>query len=131
MIAMAETTQPRILMIDDDKLFVDLMMRRFEREALPVEWVASAEEALKLLDQGMQPGLVLLDLHLPGMDGFEFLEKIRAMPQTAKLPVMVLSNFNDPEDLARTKSFGVLGHVQKVSLEPSELVAMVRKTLQT
>jgi len=67
---------------------------------------------------------------LPGMSGYDLLEKIRNEPATAKLPVIVLSNFTEPEDLERSKALGVLRHIQKVSLTPAEIVDAVRGALK-
>lgn len=117
-------------MVEDDQLFGDIITRRFIAESLQVKRVASGEEALRVLQSERKPDLLLLDIHLSNMDGFEFLEKLRSSPVTEKLPVIVLSNFNDPKDLERSKSLGVLQHIQKVSLTPAEVVDVVRKALE-
>jgi CheY-like chemotaxis protein len=119
-----------VLMVEDDLLLADIYEKRFVAESIQIAHARSAEEALEQLERGPKPDLVLLDLHLAGMSGFEFLEKIRNDPPTAKLPVIVLSNFSDPEDLEKTKEYGVLRHIQKVSLTPAELVETVREELQ-
>jgi len=120
---------PLVLLVEDDPLLASIIARRFVAESLHVERAASGEEALQLLEKGQKPDLMLLDIHLPGMSGFDVLEKIRAAPNTSKLPVIVLSNFNGPEDVERSKSLGVLKHIQKVSLTPAEIVDVVREEL--
>lgn len=127
---MAESNGPLILMVEDDQLLSSIVAQKFVKESLQVERAASAEEAMQVLQQPRKPDLLLLDIHLPGENGFEFLEQIRAMPEFAKLPVIVLSNFNAAEDLQRGKELGVLRHVQKVTLTPAEIVDMVRDTLK-
>lgn len=126
---MAETPKPLILMVEDDQLLSSIIAQRFVRESLRVERAATAEEAMKLLRQSEKPDLLLLDIRLPDMNGLDLLEQIRANPATAGLPVIVLSNFNAPEDLKRSKDLGVLQHIQKVSLTPAEIVEVVGKAL--
>lgn len=121
---------PLILMVEDDQLLASIIMRRFSAESLRVERASSGEEAMQILQKEGKPDLLLLDIRLPGMNGFDFLEKIRSSPATEKLPVIVLSNFNEPEDIERSKQLGVLQHIQKVSLTPAEVVDVVRKALE-
>lgn len=119
-----------MLLVDDDQLLSSIIARRFAAESFLVEQAGSAEEALQMLQKEGKPDLLLLDIHLPGMNGFDFLEKLRATPGMEHLPVIVLSNFVDPEDVERSKQFGVLQHIQKVSMTPAEVVETVKKTIQ-
>jgi CheY-like chemotaxis protein len=129
---MEDKAGPLILMVEDDQLLASIIGRRFIAESFRVEHAASGEEALRLLqaENAAKPDLLLLDIHLTGMSGFEFLEQVRSSPITVKLPVIVLSNFNEPADLERSKQLGVLQHIQKVSLEPAEVVEVVRNAIK-
>lgn len=120
---------PFVLLVDDDKLFGGIISRRFGAESVRMVHVTSGQDALRILQQEDKPDLLLLDLQLAGMEGFELLEKIRAEPAISKLPVVVLSNFNDPADVERGKTLGVLRHIQKVTLTPREVVDMAREVL--
>jgi CheY-like chemotaxis protein len=126
---MADVTEPLILMIEDDKLLGTIFTQKFASNEMRFIRAASGEEALQLLGEGKRPDLVLLDIHLPGMGGYEFLKKVRDDPATKELPVIVFSNFNSPEDIAQSKALGALRHIQKVTLTPLEVVNAVREEL--
>jgi CheY-like chemotaxis protein len=121
--------EPLILMVEDDKLLGTIFTQKFASNEMQFIRAASGEEALQLLGEGKKPDLVLLDIHLSGMDGYEFLKKIRDDPATAALPVIVFSNFNAPEDIAQSKALGALRHIQKVTLTPAEVIDVVREEL--
>jgi CheY-like chemotaxis protein len=127
---MDERTLPLILMVDDDQLFGRIVAQKFAAAPFRFAVAQSAQETLQMLGQGDMPALVLLDIHMTGTDGFVLLEKIRAMPATAGLPVIVLSNFNEPKDIERSRQLGALRHIQKVSLTPQEIVDMVSEVLE-
>jgi CheY-like chemotaxis protein len=126
---MTDATEPLILMIEDDKLLGTIFTNKFASNEMRFMRAASGEEALQMLGEGKKPDLVLLDIHLSGMDGYEFLKMIRDDPATAELPVIVFSNFNAPEDIAKSKALGALRHIQKVTLTPAEVVDAVREEL--
>jgi CheY-like chemotaxis protein len=126
---MTDAAEPLILMVEDDKLLGTIFTNKFASNEMRFMRAASGEEALQLLGEGKMPDLVLLDIHLSGMDGYEFLKMIRDDPATAELPVIVFSNFNAPEDIAKSKALGALRHIQKVTLTPAEVVDAVREEL--
>lgn len=125
---MTENGAPLILMVEDDKLLGTVVAQKFGLESFRVIRAVSGADALRML-QVEKPDLLLLDLHLPDMNGLDLLEQIRAVPATEKLRVIVLSNYNDPADIERGKKLGVLRHVQKMTLTPAEVVDMVREVL--
>lgn len=116
-------------MVDDDKFLAGIIEQKLILEKFQVERAANAGEAMQLLSQEKKPDLVLLDIQLAGENGLDFLEKIRAMPEFAKLPVIVLSNYTDDQVVERSKHLGVLRHIQKVTLTPSEVAEVVKTEL--
>jgi two-component system OmpR family response regulator len=124
-----EAEHPLILIVDDDKFLAGIVEQKLVLEKFQVERADTADEATRLLQQGKRPDLVLLDIQLPGKSGLDMLEELRGKPEFYKLPVIVLSNFNQPEDVERGKKLGVLRHIQKVTLTPSEVVDVVRSAL--
>jgi len=101
----------------DDALLVKKHMP--SREDLALHWVMDGEEAVQYLERkgGFQdvaaPDLIVLDLRLPGMDGFKFLEWCRSAGPNPRTPVMVLSVSGVPEDLRRAQSLGVTSYLTK------------------
>ena len=124
-----ESAQPLVLMVEDDQLLSSLLAHKLTAETLRVIHVPTGEEALQVLQRDEKPNLMLLDIRLPGIDGFTVLEKMRADPTTTAIPVIVLSNFGEKSDLERSRKLGVLQHIVKISLTLDEVATVVRNAL--
>jgi two-component system response regulator RegX3 len=114
----------KVLIIEDVKELADLMALYLSKEGLEVESRDNAEDALQLLEN-TEPDLIILDLNLPGMDGFEFLQTYRKKRST---PVMIVSARNADEDLISGFSGGADEFVTK-PFSPRVLAARVRALL--
>ena len=107
-----------VLHVEDDELDA-LNVQRFVRGTDLVSgfhYATDGVEALELLRSGSLPLndlVILLDLHLPRMDGFEFLRELRADPELRHLPVVVLSTSEDEEDLGTAYALNVAGYLVK------------------
>lgn len=115
-------TVKRILLVEDNADDVDLTLRAFSRSTIPQEIVVarSGEEAsLQLFGEAGQPGpavlpaLVLLDLQLPGIDGFGVLHRIRADVRTRLLPVVILTSSAERVDLVKAYKLGANSYIRK------------------
>jgi two-component system response regulator RegX3 len=113
--------QGKILIIEDVKELADLMALYLTREGFEIREVKSAEEGLDILE-AWKPELIILDINLPGMDGFEFLQKIRP---GNKIPVLIVSARDSDEDLISGLSGGADEFVTK-PFSPNVLAARVR-----
>jgi CheY-like chemotaxis protein len=90
-----------VLVVDDDPAIREMVRRGLEREGIPVVEAEHGRAALSRL-AAPRPALILLDLMMPEMDGFEFLETLRGLPEFAAIPVVVLTSRDlTPEDRAR------------------------------
>ncbi len=85
------STVRRILLVDDDGAVRALLAEMFELEGLEVTAAASGEEALRALEEGPLTGLVVLDMNMPGISGAEVLERMKANPLWATIPVAAIS----------------------------------------
>jgi len=103
----------RILIVEDDEDLVSLSTRWLEREGYTVEHAGDGEAALELLDNDPLPALVLLDVMLPKIDGFELLRRIRADARTKTLPVMMMTSFSRDRDAARGRELGANDYIVK------------------
>ena len=103
----------RILIVEDDEDLVSLSTRWLEREGYTVEHAADGEAALELLAYDPLPTLVLLDVMLPKIDGFELLRRIRADERTKALPVMMVTSFSRDRDAARGRELGANDYLVK------------------
>ncbi len=118
---------PKILLIDDDPKAVKLMGYILHKEGYEITPALSGKEALGLLDKE-KFDLVILDIMMPEMDGYEVCRRIRANPATAKTPVIMLTAKAMPEDRIAGYEAGADHYITKPVL-PAELVATVKALL--
>ncbi len=115
---------PKVLIIEDDKFIGKAMKYKFEEKKFKVDAVRTAEEGLELLKTEKKlPDVIVLDILLPGIDGYEFLRRVKSDERLGKIPVIVASNL--PEDEQGTA--GTTDYIVKSDLDLDELVA---KTLR-
>ncbi|NQU99523.1 response regulator [bacterium] len=120
--------KPTILLVEDDPFLSSVLRMKLEKELFKVVRAADGDEALNfLIEQGVKPDLILLDLILPKKNGFEVLETIRQDPLLEKLPVIIISNLGQPSDIERGKALGVIDYFIKARLSVEELVNKVKK----
>lgn len=117
-----------VLVAEDDRVTAKLLEHRLSREAeLKVihctdgldAWEVAANENISL---------AILDVQLPGLDGFALLSRLRATPRTAAVPVIMLTSLADEEDVVRGLELGANDYVVK-PFSPAELMARVRRLL--
>jgi CheY-like chemotaxis protein len=76
-----------------------------------------------------KPAIILLDILLPHMDGFEFLEKIKADPALRSIPILVITNMSGREDVERANSLGATGYLIKAHALPKDVVRKIQSIL--
>lgn len=120
--------KPQIMIIEDVEEMASLEKMYLSKSDMEAKTYSTAEDALSDLDNGFVPDLVLLDLNLPGMSGFEFLKKFRDKFDT-NIPVMILSARDADEDIVNGLGFGADDFVTK-PFSPRVLVARVEASLR-
>jgi DNA-binding response OmpR family regulator len=122
--------KPTILLVEDDPFLSSILQLKLDKENFKTIRAADGEEALNLLiEQGIKPDVILLDLILPKKNGFEVLETIRQDPTLEKLPVIIISNLGQPSDIDRGKALGVIDYFVKAKLSVDELVNKVKEEI--
>ncbi len=117
-----------ILVIEDDKLLADLIHQKLSSEKFEVKTVVDAQEGLKIMEE-KQPDLVLLDLILPGFDGFEFISRLKRHPKLSVVPVIILTNISNKEDIERAMALGVKDFLVKADFGLAGIVERIKKVL--
>lgn len=121
----------KILIVEDDKFLRELLQSKLSKEEdFTVVVAEDGEKGLKKA-QEEGPDLVLLDLILPGMDGFEVLKKIKENPAIADTKVIVLSNLGQKEDVERAINLGATDYMVKAHFTLDEIIEKARKVLQS
>lgn len=120
----------KVIIVDDDSAFVESLKRHLTDAGFVVFGAADGEEGLRLIKMH-KPAMILLDLLMPVKDGFAVLKEKHADRDIAPIPVIVVSESNDPKNIDDALSYGVRDYVVKSSLEPRELIEKIRLQLDT
>lgn len=117
-----------VLVVEDDTFLADLYKTKFELEGFKVFSAYDGEKGLELAKK-QHPDIILLDLMLPKMNGFEVLEGIKADPALGKIPVLLLTNLSQKADVDRGLSLGANDFLIKAHFMPSEVVTKIKTIL--
>lgn len=117
-----------VLVVEDDKFLRGLFVRKLFSCGLKVESAVDAKGAFEILER-WKPDLILLDLILPDIDGFEILSRLKKDERFAAIPVTILSNLGEQKDIDRAMSLGAQGFMVKVNFNLEEIAAHVQETL--
>jgi two-component system response regulator MprA len=107
-----------VLLIDDDVDIVATVRMILQRDGWDVTAAGDGAEGLAVLRGGLRPNVILLDLMMPGVNGWEFCDAVRADPELQGVPVVVVSGAGDVDEKAA--AVGAVGHLRK----PFELSAL-------
>lgn len=119
----------RILIIEDDKFLRDLISQKLKKEGFGILEAVDGESGLRIVAEE-HPDLILLDLILPGLDGFEVLKRLKQNAGTASIPVIVLSNLGQKEDMDRARAAGAEDFMVKAHFTPGEIVSKIKAILK-
>lgn len=119
----------KILIIEDDKFLRELIIQKLGKEGFDLAEAADGEEGVRKMKEE-KPNLVLLDLILPGIDGFEVLRRAKADKELAPIPVVILSNLGQKDDIDKGIGLGAADYLIKAHFTPGEIVSKIKETLQ-
>ena len=118
----------RILLVEDDRFLRKAAETTLKRNGFEVSTAIDGEDALRSIREEA-PDLILLDLIMPKVQGFEVLRIVKADPVTAGIPIIILSNLGQDRDVERALEHGAAAYFIKANLSLDELVKQVRRTL--
>ena len=125
---MPETSR-RILLAEDDRLLRKAAEATLKRKGFTVFTAEDGEEAFRVAKAEL-PDLVLLDLIMPKRQGFDVLRDLKGCPETAHIPVIVLSNLGQERDIHQAMESGAIAYYVKANLSLESLVKRVEEALQ-
>lgn len=117
-----------VLIVEDDEFLRALAAKRLDKDGFNVQVAVDGENAVATAKQ-VKPDLIVLDLILPGLDGFEVLEKIKADEALKPVPVIVFSNLGQKEDVERAQYLGAASFLVKSNFTLDDLLEKVREQL--
>jgi len=118
----------KVLVVEDDKFLRELLVRKLFGEGFDIQSAIDSEGAFEILSK-WTPEIILLDLILPGEDGFTILEKLKADTKLASIPVIILSNLGQQEDIDKAMSLGASDFMVKANFTLDEIIEKIIKAL--
>lgn len=126
----AGQTHARVLVIEDDPLLIELLEKKFRQEHYETASALNAGDARRVLEHG-GIDLILLDLVLPGLDGLSLLKELKANDATRHIPVVIISNLGQKEEVDVGLAAGAVAYVVKAQATPDDIVKKVSEFLPT
>ncbi|MBU0546593.1 MAG: response regulator [Patescibacteria group bacterium] len=118
----------KILLIEDEKIMVDILQRKLTKEGYDISVANNGKEGLRVMKE-INPDLILLDIIMPEMSGFEVMEEMRKDSKLNKIPLIVISNSGQPVEINRVKKLGAEDWLIKTEFDPQEVLEKVRKQI--
>ena len=120
-----------LLLVEDDPFIFEIYQRKFSLEGHTIVGAHSGEEALQKLQDAEtpRPDIILCDVIMPGMGGFEFLRRKVELPTVKDIPVIMLTNVAEREHFDLAEKYGAIGYIIKANYTPSDVLRKVGKFL--
>jgi len=121
--------KPIIILIEDEEMLSDMYETKFAKEGYVIKKALEGETGLVLVKEE-KPDLILLDIIMPKLDGFSVLKKIKEDLKTKDVPVVLLTNLGQDEDIKKGMKLGAVGYLVKANLTPSQVLDKVKEYLK-
>jgi len=118
----------KVLIIEDDQFLAELITKKLDDEGFEVVYAADGEKGWQAI-QKEKPGLILLDLLLPGIDGFEVMENVKKDTELSKIPIIIISNYGQESKIQRAMSLGAKDYLVKANFTTGEIADKVRSVI--
>lgn len=122
--------RPQVVVVEDDDILASFLVQRLTLEHMnPIRYANGVDAVSGIVTAPKKVDLILLDISLPDIDGFELLKRISAFQAVAQIPVIIVSNFSQEADIAWGKKLGVKKFLNKASVTPVEIVTIASEVL--
>ncbi len=118
-----------VVLIEDEEMLSNMYETKFIKEGFNIKKALDGETGFKLV-QEENPDLILLDIIMPKLDGFSVLRKLKEDPKTKNVPVVLLTNLGQDEDIKKGTKLGAVGYLVKANLTPAQVVEKVKEYLR-
>lgn len=119
----------KVLLIEDDIFLSSMYITKFKLEGFEAILGNNGEEGLALAKAEI-PDIILLDIMMPKMNGFDVLENLKKDSRLKNIPIVMLSNLSQKDEIERCLSMGADDYLIKAHFMPSEVVAKIKKTME-
>jgi DNA-binding response OmpR family regulator len=122
-------TKQTILLVEDDEFLANMYKTKLELEKYNVIMASNGESALRIINE-KELDLILLDIVLPKISGFEVITRIKASKTSKKTPVIMLTNLGQKEDIEKGLKLGADEYLIKAHFLPSEVITKIKKLIE-
>ncbi len=119
----------KILVIEDDKFLRELISQKLLKEGYDILEAIDGERGIESA-KTEKLDLILLDLILPGIDGFEVLARLKSDPEVSEIPVIILSNLGQKDDIEKGLKMGAVDYLIKAHFTPAEIIEKIRAIMK-
>ena len=126
---MKENSETKVLIVEDDVYISEMYRIKFESENYKTVITSNGSEIIKMIEKE-KPDIILLDIVMPVMDGFDVLKIIKSNEKFNNIPVVMLTNLSQKESIERVFELGAKGYIVKSHFTPSEVVKKVKDILE-
>lgn len=123
------TKQSKILIVEDDKSLIKLMTEALSQKNFEVIFALDSDEALGKAAV-RRPDLIILDVLLPAKSGFDCLKKLKSRQETRDIPVIILSNLGQDEEIKKGLALGAVDYLVKADFSIDQIVAKITNHLK-
>lgn len=125
---MTDSDKKSILLVEDDVFMLEILSEKLSKSGFDVNIAKDGEECIKVLES-LKPDIILLDILMPKMDGIEVLRKVKVSLELSSIPVLVLSNLGQKEEVDRALGLGAKDYIVKSNFTTKEIVEKIKKVL--
>ncbi|MDP2864219.1 MAG: response regulator [bacterium] len=118
----------KILIIEDEEIMIDLLQKKLTVEGYEISVARDGKEGLEKMKE-VKPDLILLDIIMPKMGGFEVMEEMQKDKELEKIPVIVVSNSGQPVEIDKAQTLGAKDWLIKTEFDPREVIDKVKKQI--
>jgi len=126
---MTEEKEYSVVCVEDDPLILEILAFKFQKKNWQVVSAMDGETALKRISES-KPDIVLLDILLPGISGYDVLEQLKKDSELQAIPVLVLSNYGQDEEIQKSLSLGAVDHLVKANVVLDDVVEVAKKIIE-
>ena len=118
----------KILIIEDEEIIRDLLQKKLSQEGYEISVAKDGQEGLRLIKE-VKPDLILLDIVMPKIGGFEVMEEMQKEEELKSIPVIVVSNSGQPVEIDKAQALGAKDWLIKTEFDPKEVIEKVIKQI--
>lgn len=118
----------KILIIEDEEIMQELLEKKLTKEGYKVLIAKDGKEGLRTMKE-LSPDLILLDIIMPNLGGFEVMEEMQKDKELSSIPVIIISNSGQPVEIDKAEKLGVKDWLIKTEFDPKEVIEKIKKQI--